>query len=418
MKQIGEKKVFSPTEINAIAKETLELLAFWVEGEIAECEQISSYNFYKISLKDERTLLPCVVSGEVLNGKQDELRGKRVLVYGNLTLWEPRGQYQFRIYRLEEAGEGIFQKELEELIKKLMSEGLFDEKHKKLIPLYPTKVCIVTSYKSAAWNDFKRHTLDEFSLIQLYTADVRVQGKKSIPSLLKILPQVDTKGFDVIVITRGGGSQEDLIAFNSEEIARTIFKMKTPTIVAIGHEHNQSLAEWVADKRASTPTGAAQLITQGYYKYTERLEGLKRYFVNKFDQLIYSNIQNLSFLHNQLENIKIKYSYLPDRLGKLRENLKSHEKRLIFDARTNINYLLTQIKKELTNQINSKNNKLYTFGKSLTLLSPRNTLLRGYSITTDIRGEIIRSIKAIVAGDTIGVKLADGKIISKVVAKK
>ncbi|OGD97296.1 exodeoxyribonuclease VII large subunit [Candidatus Curtissbacteria bacterium RIFCSPLOWO2_01_FULL_38_11b] len=418
MKQIGDKKIFSVTEINAIAKETLELLTFWVEGEIAECEQISSYNFYKIILKDEKTILPSVVSGEILKGKQDTLRGKRVLVYGNLTLWEPRGQYQFRIYQLEESGEGIFQKELEELIKKLMSQGLFDEKYKKQIPLYPIKVCIVTSYKSAAWNDFKSHTVDEFSLIQLYTADVRVQGKQSIPNLLKILPYADNKGFDVIVITRGGGSIEDLAAFNNEKVARCIFKMKTPTIVAIGHEHNQSLAEWVADKRASTPTGAAYLITQGYYQYIEKLQGYKRYYNNKFDQLIYSNIQNLSYLHNQLESIKIKYQYLPDMLEKLRESIIRHDKRLIFESDLKLISLMNQIKKEIIGQIGGKNNILYTLNKSLTLLSPKNTLMRGYSITTNVHGQIVRSIKAIVAGDTIGVKLTDGKIISKVVAKE
>ena len=215
MKVINGKKVYSVSEVNYFAKQTLEAMPFWVEGEITSFKKNPNWSFYYFDLKDEKAILPCILDSNLLNNFESGIIGQRVLVYGYLTIYEPTGKYQLRVKTLQTLGEGYFQKLLEELIKKLKTEGLFNPEHKKPIPAYPKRVCIVTSYGSDAWNDFKAHTVDKFPIVELYTADVRVQGPESTSQLLRVLPIVDRDNYDVIVITRGGGSLEDLAAFNA-----------------------------------------------------------------------------------------------------------------------------------------------------------------------------------------------------------
>ena len=395
MKQVEGRDIYSISEVNYIAKQTLEQLIFWVEGEVSTLRKNPSWNFYYLDLKDEKSSLPCITEGHVLNEFGEDLVGQKILAYGNLSLYEPFGKYQFRISHIEKAGEGLMQRQLEELIRKLKTEGLFDPQHKIEIPIYPKRVCLVTSVGSDAYNDFIRHSTDKFPIIELFTADIRVQGPQSIPNLLKVLPQVDKEDFDVIVITRGGGSIEDLAAFNNEKVARAIFKMKTPTIVAIGHEANESLAEWVADVRASTPTDAANIVTFGYVNVMQRLENLRTQLSTKTSYYFSTNFQNLDYIFLQLQQTKLTFKDLPSKLALLKENLKRHEKHLISDAAQTLSSL----------------------EKSLFLLSPENTLSRGYSITTDERGGVIRNITSVVVGNTIGVKLTGGSLKSTVTEK-
>lgn len=418
MKQADGKKIYTVSEVNYFAKQTLEQMIFWVEGEISSCRKNPNWNFYYLDLKDEKATLPCIADTYMLDELGDSPVGQKILAYGNLSLYEPFGKYQFRIARIEKAGEGLLQRQLEELIKKLKAEGLFDKDKKQEIPKYPKRICVVTSEGSDAWNDFKRHTVDKFPIIELYTADVRVQGPKSIPGLLKILPEVDRKGFDVIVITRGGGSIEDLAAFNDEQVARAIFKMKTPTIVAIGHETNESLAEWTADMRASTPTDAANIATAGYSNLLEILDHFKYRFKSNANYYFSTNLQRLDHIYFAFQSAKTNFKDLPHRISSLRESLKRHEKYLIADADMRIDQLVNEITRGIKNHVLNLNQQLQALAKSLTLLSPINTLKRGYSITTDDSGQIIRTIADVVVGDTIGVKLEDGKLKSEVTEKE
>lgn len=418
MKQTDGKEIYTVSEVNYFAKQTLEQMIFWVEGEISSCRKNPNWNFYYLDLKDEKATLPCIADTYMLDELGDSPVGQKILAYGNLSLYEPFGKYQFRIARIEKAGEGLLQRQLEELIKKLKAEGLFDKDKKQEIPKYPKKICIVTSDGSDAWNDFKRHTVDKFPIIELYTADVRVQGPKSIPSLLKVLPQVDSQHFDIIVITRGGGSIEDLAAFNDELVARAIFKMKTPTIVAIGHEANESLAEWTADMRASNPTDAANIATAGYSNLLEILDHFKYRFKSNANYYFSTNFQRLDHIYFAFQSAKANFKDLPHRLSSLRESLKRHEKYLIADAEIKVDQLANQITKGLRIYVQSQDVLLQSLTKSLTLLSPTNILKRGYSITTDENGRVIRSITGVVVGDTIGVKLTDGKLTSEVTEKE
>lgn len=394
MRQIEDKKIYTVSEVNYFAKQTLEQMTLWVEGEVSSFKKNPSWSFYYLDLKDEKAVISCIASEQTINSMPRDMIGKKVCAYGYLTLYEPLGKYQLRIQNIEEAGEGLQYKKLEELIRKLKKEGLFDSVYKKEIPLYPKRICLVTSKGSDAWNDFIAHTVNKFPIIELETVDIRVQGSKSVKEILHILPQIDKKSYDIIVITRGGGSIEDLAVFNDENVARTIFNMKTPTIVAIGHEANESLAEWVADRRASTPTDAANIVCAGYSLALSNLENLK-YKLNSHANYFFSlNFQTLDNFHSRLQLTKNTFKDLPLKLFASGESLFQHTENL------------KRIKKQ----------KLDELERLLVLLSPQNILERGFSITYDKHGKVIKSIKSVAHNDSISVKLRDGKINSKVLS--
>ena len=418
MKVIEGKKIYSISEVNYFAKQTLEEMTFWVEGEISSFRKNPNWNFYYLDLKDESAVLPCIAEEFMIANLKGKVTGQRILAFGNLSLYEPFGKYQFRISMVEASGEGLLQKQLDELIKKLKNEGLFDEKHKKEIPKYPKKVCVVTSVGSDAYNDFVKHTAYKFPIIELYTADVRVQGIGAVSSLLKVLPRVDKMGFDAIVITRGGGSIEDLAAFNDESVARLIFSLKTPTVVAIGHEANESLSEWVADVRASTPTDAANIITFGYQSLVESLDQLGLRLKSNSAYYFSANFQRLDHIFFKLTQTKNTFKDLPHIINSLKESLRRHEKLLVSASQIKLDELTVLLRKNFFLLTENKRQLLKNLNKSLVLLSPQNTLFRGYSITTDKSGRIIKSIKSVVVGDLIGVKLANGSLRSKVVSKQ
>src|SRR3989338_4766554 len=263
-----------------------------------------------------------------------------------------------------------------------------------------------------------KNTKKKFPKIELYTADVRVQGIGAVSSLLKVLPRVDKMGFDAIVITRGGGSIEDLAAFNDEQVARLIFSLKTPTVVAIGHEANESLCEWVADVRASTPTDAANIITFGYQSVVESLDQLGLRLKSNSAYYFSTNFQRLDHIFFKLTKTKNTFKDLPHIINSLKESLRRHEKFLVSASQIKLDELTVLLRKNFFLLTENKRQLLKNLNKSLVLLSPRNTLTRGYSITTNKKGEIIRNIKSVVVGELIGVKLANGSLRSKVIDKQ
>ncbi|OGD88050.1 exodeoxyribonuclease VII large subunit [Candidatus Curtissbacteria bacterium RIFCSPHIGHO2_01_FULL_41_11] len=418
MRLVEDRKIYSISEANFFAKQTLEQMVMWIEGEVSTCRKNPNWNFYYLDLKDDKAVLPCIAEDYMLQDLGENPVGQKIIAFGNLSLYEPFGKYQFKISRVEKAGDGHLQRQLEELIRKLKAEGLFDISHKKEIPKYPKRICLVTSEGSDAWNDFRSHTTGVFPIIELFTADVRVQGPKSVPSLLKVLPKVDSQKFDIIVITRGGGSLEDLAAFNDEQVARCIFAMKTPTIVAIGHEANESLAEWVADKRASTPTDAAHIVISSYQQVLEFLEGFKYKLKSNSNYYFSKNFQTLDHYYLRLQHAQNTFKDLPHRLSSIKESLKRHEKYLISDALEKTGQKFYELKRSTQSFLKNYTNILGSLQKSLVLLSPKNTLKRGYSITTDINNRVIRSVEGVAVGSTIGIKLSNGRLKSKVTGKQ
>lgn len=418
MKIIDGKKVYTVSEVNYIAKQTLEQMPFWVEGEVCEFKKNPNWSFFYLKIKDDRAILPCIANGYLLDGLDETLMGQKILISGNLTLYEANGQYQLRISTINLAGEGAIARKLEELIKKLKAEGLFEQKYKKQIPLYPKNVCLITSEGSDAQNDFITHSVNKFPIIELFTADVRVQGQKAISEVLKVLPKIDKMGFDVIVLTRGGGSLEDLAVFNDEKVARAIFGLTTPIIVAIGHEANESLAEWVADKRASTPTDAANIVTEGYVKVLDSLIYLNNRLKQESDYYFSNNLQKLDHYFFRLTQMRNAFKDLPHRLNSASSLLQKHEKLLIGNGELKCDQLFKDLMKNFMNIKDEKVRQLSQAQRSLTMLSPQNTLSRGYSITYSSTGNVLRSIKDIELKSVIKVKLHDGSFRSQVKSKQ
>ena len=417
MKFLQGRKIYSVSEVNYFAREILEQMQFWVEGEISSIRKNPNWNFYYLDIKDEKAVLSCIADGLIFNNSEQDLVGQSVLIHGNLTLYEPLGKFQLRIYSLEIIGEGYLQKKLEELIKKLRAEGLFDAKYKKILPLYPKKVCLVTSNQSDAWADFKKHSIDKFALIELYLADVRVQGPKSVSHLMKVLPKVDKMKFDVVVITRGGGSLEDLTAFNNEQVARIIFSMKTPTLVAVGHEANESLAEWVADKRASTPTDAAHILTSGYTNAIDKIDNQKIYLKSKISFIFSTNYQRLDLYDYKLQQVKNRFKLFISKLLVLDETMKHYKEFKITAALSEIYRSFEALRKNSLQLISSNKGKLAHLQKNLFLISPQNTLKRGYSMVFNQENKLITTVNSVEVGNIIKVKLADGRLTSIVESK-
>ncbi len=417
MKTVNNRKIYSVSEVNYFAKETLEQMIVWVEGEVFEIKKHPSYSFYYLTLKDDKAVLPCVANGDIVEPLADNIVNQQVIAFGNLTLYEPYGKYQLKVQHIELAGVGDLYKKLEGLIKKLREEGLFDTLHKKELPIYPKKVCLITSKESNAWYDFVAHSANKFPIIEIIDVDTRVQGAGSVQSLLSALSHADSSGADVAVITRGGGPLEDLAAFNDEQVARAIFNMKTPTVVAIGHEVNESLAEWVADVRASTPTDAANIITRGWQTILEKLNYLELKLSSRREKLIDSHLQKLDYLYAQLLKTKIMIREYPHRLHSLKETLKRYEKIIVISATERENVSNINLKRQAALFLSRYEDRLSSLNKSLKHLSPTNTLERGYSITRDKNGLIIKNTSEVVLEDVIAVKLFRGTIISKVKSK-
>lgn len=370
MKTLEGRKIYTPAELNYFARETLEQMVAWVEAEVSEVKKHPSMNFYYLTLKDDKAVLPCIASGFVVEAVSGDINGKKVLAFGNLTLYEPFGKYQLRLSKIELSGDGDLNKKLDELVRKLRAEGLFDSSFKQTLPPYPKKIGLLTSVGSDAWKDFHTHCDQKIPFIDVIDFDTRVQGTGAVKSILYSLDLAEKQNLDILAITRGGGSLEDLAAFNSEEVARAIFNLKTPTVVAIGHEANESLAEWVADVRCSTPTDAAHTITANWRSVLEKLSFLSGKLIAKKEKLIDSNLEKLDYIFSKLLQTKNKTILLGE--------------------------------------------KLESYGHSLKILSPQNTLERGYSIVFSNEDKVIKSAKNVVVGDTIKVKLAQGQLTSKV----
>lgn len=422
MKIVDEKNVYSVTEVNAFARRTLEQINFWVEGELSSFSgHDTRYRYIYFDLKDPKTgfKLPCILEPETFLSQNHELEnGKMVLVLGTLTLWEKEAKLQMHIFKIQPYGEGFLLAELEKLKSKLAGLGYFDEERKQKIPAYPVNVAVITSQASDAWYDFKKHSTEKFQVIKLTLFDVNVQGEKSSPQIVKALKKADLMNFDAIAIIRGGGSQEDLAAFNSENVANTIFKAKTPIIVGVGHEKDITIASLVADQAASTPTDAAKTITENFIKLEQKLTELELRTSRAYKNKLLSTLQDLDMILNKLISIKEKYSHLPSKLNTLRASLVANANKISNYNQINLKKHKSTLSIVWRNLYNQNELVLKNYHHKLMLVTPANILKRGYSISTNLEGVIIKDVAAVVAGEKIRVKLARGILSTKILTKE
>jgi len=360
---IDQAKIYSVSEINREIKILLESTFDYVTvvGEISNFKAYQSGHWY-FTLKDENSQISCVMwrglNAYVFFTPQD---GMKVIVTGRINVYEPRGNYQIEVSSMKPLGVGELQIAFEALKRKLAAEGLFDERFKEPIPRIPERIGIVTSKDGAALRDVLAVIRRRFPVVEIVLAHTSVQGEGAAQEISDALDLMNEYGeVDVIILCRGGGSLEDLWAFNEEVTARAIFRSKIPIVTGIGHEVDFTIADFVADLRAATPTAAAELVTP-------RLEQLIE-LLNEYDQALYKLIQD--FLKRKRENLIHQlrsYSFvLPESL------LKNNQQK--FD------FAFFRFNQSIQNFLNDRKQILSKLSNTINMSDPKLTLSKGYAI--------------------------------------
>lgn len=438
------QEIISVSEINKRAKSILEenFPFVWIQGEVSNFFSAASGHWY-FSLKDETSEIRCAMFTNKNHHITFEPKdGDHLVLNGTLSIFEGRGQYQIIVEHIELAGEGALLKAFEELKKKLQLEGLFDDSIKRQLPAYPKDIAVVTSPDGAVIQDII-NVLDRRSpFLDLTVVPTLVQGEKAAPLICDALNKVGKlKKVDVVILARGGGSIEDLWAFNNEEVARAIVNCPTPIISAVGHETDFTISDFVSDLRAPTPSVAAEIISQPYSELIETLEGYQNYISR-------SVISQIDLQRTQITNLIKRIRHPGDKLREISQKLDYVETALIQNINQEISFKKNGLNlKDLSLQQNSPQNKIkeakvYLQNASKDLLkalkleiekkstdlaeivatlqavSPLSVLSRGYSIiSTEPDGKILSSSNQVEIGQTISAILSKGSIKAEIKSK-
>lgn len=407
-----------------------------IKAEISNLSFDRNKNMY-ITLKDEHTLMPAIMfssQNHALKFKPEN--GMSVLVEGNVSVYEKGGKYQLYILDMEPDGIGALYLAYEQLKEKLNKEGLFNVERKRPIPVYPKNIAVITSKTSAAVRDVITTIKRRFSNVQLTIIHVNVQGKSSAPEIVKAIQFANEKSmYDTLILTRGGGSIEDLWSFNEEIVARAIAASSTPVISAVGHETDTTISDLVADLRAPTPTAAGELAvpsTIDTKKYIDQMtvhltKALQLNISNKKASL--QQLQNTSVFHypNRIINEQEQYlNHVTERLHLIMQTIlqTKREQNQQNTTRVQLNHPgnkieLTkqklqnqkkQMNRQIKNIISVKQQSLAKQIDKLTLLNPLHIMQRGFSITFDEEQKIVKSVTKVKKDDDIQIKLHDGTI--------
>ena len=442
-----EIKIISVTELNKLAKSLLEngIPKLWIEGEISNLARPASGHIY-FSLKDETSQIRCAwfKQRQSIN-VNDFSNGMKMLALGKISLYQPRGEYQFIIEKMETAGEGDLKRKYEELKQKLFNEGLFDREKKLQIPKLPKKIGVITSPSGAAIRDVLSILKRRFPLLPIVIFPITVQGDNAAPDIENALKKANLRAdCDVLILTRGGGSLEDLWAFNEEIVARAIHTSKIPIISAIGHETDTTIADFVSDIRAPTPSGAAEIVTPDQSELLNLLETTSRRIEHETNQYINSKSQSMDWLSKRLsqssplmtvrKQIEISGNLRKLLFSSIGRNLSIHSKAVdslkfrlnssspkleIQKAISHLSEMQLKITTSTKSSVTKLNSQLTALGKTLDSLSPLKTLDRGYAVARDSKTKkIISNSEKVSINSQIDIKLAKGEIAAKVVKRK
>ena len=398
----------------------VNLQEVYIKGEISNFKHHTRGHFY-FTIKDEESRINAIMfASNTKNINFEPVDGTKVLVKGKISVFEATGNYQIYVTDMMEDGVGNLYALYEKLKKDLEKEGLFDKTHKKQIPKIPNKIGVVTASTGAAIKDIISTINRRYPLCEVILFPSLVQGKDAAPDIVKNIKLADTYGLDTLIVGRGGGSIEDLWAFNEEIVARAIYEANTPIISAVGHEIDFTIADFVADVRAATPTGAAEIAVPNKEELNKLINQLTlRISKNITDKVNY----NKSYLEKILDSYILKspmsiYEVKEEKLSNDIEKLntiilnKISQGKLIYDN-LKTSYIFTNPNKIFENKTNTYNNLI----NKLEVLNPLNTLKRGYSITK-LNDKVITNIKNIKIDDNINVTLENGCIDAKVVNVK
>jgi exodeoxyribonuclease VII large subunit len=441
-----ERRVWSVSELTARIRDLLakNFLDIWVEGEVSNCREAQSGHIY-CTLKDDRSQVRCIFfKNQLRTMKFRPEDGLHVTVRGSISVYEARGEYQIYVEHIEPVGLGALQLAFEQLKKRLDAEGLFAAERKKPLPLLPSRIGLITSPSGAAVRDIVRILRRRFRNVYLTVYPVRVQGEGASLEIVRALQFFNRRlVVDVLILARGGGSLEDLWAFNEESVARAIAASEIPVISGVGHETDFTIADFVADVRASTPSAAAELVVQTRREFDkhiadlrETLAGLLRYRLLELSRRIHELSARRGFRRplDLLRQQRQRADEMTSRLAVgLRASLERSRRRfsaahlgiVSFDFRMKIAALRLRLEKRASELaarserlLRSKREGLDRLRLQLEERSPMRALERGYAIATDAAGNVLHSADQVAIGDAVAVQLARGRLSTEVKSKE
>jgi exodeoxyribonuclease VII large subunit len=438
--------IFTVSELTRAVREVLEgqIGEVWVEGEMSNYRKQSSGHHY-FTLKDDRSQVACVMFARSY-GAQTRIAlsdGMQVQAYGLVSVYEARGQYQLIVQLIQPRGQGLLQAKFEALKQKLQAEGLFDADHKRPLPKFPQRVALVTSSTGAAVQDMLNILKRRSPWLSILVCPVRVQGEGAAAEISETIDFISSRAaelkIDLMIVGRGGGSLEDLWEFNEEIVARSIYSSRIPVVSAVGHEIDFTIADFVADLRAPTPSAAAELVGPdilalqvGLASQRSALDRLIRQAL-EIRQIRVRRLSDTPYLREPRRLIVERQQ----RVDQLEMRLLEIWKNALHQRRSEIEKILaflsafrperwlqakrgelagseTHLRWIVSSRLDSCKNRVAELANFLRLLGPRQTLERGYSITLDANGRIVRSVQSLNVNDRIHTKLADGEVNSLV----
>jgi exodeoxyribonuclease VII large subunit len=441
-----DRKTWTVSELTARIRDLLakNFTDIWVVGEISNCREAQSGHIY-FTLKDDRAQVRCVFFKQQQRGiKFRPEDGLQMTVRGSISVYETRGEYQIYVENLEPVGLGALQLAFEQLKKRLEAEGLFAAGRKKPLPLLPSRIGLITSPRGAAVRDVVRILRRRFPNVHLTLYPVRVQGEGAAEEIVKALKFFNQKKFvDVLILARGGGSMEDLWAFNEEPVARAIAVSAIPVISGVGHETDFTIADFVADVRASTPSAAAELVVQTRREFDKHIADLRetlasqiRYRLLELSRRVHELSARRGFRRplDLLRQQRQRADEMTSRLALgLRAQLEKSRKRftaahlriMSFDFRVKIAAFRLRLERRSADLsvraerlLRAKRERLDRLRLQLEERSPLRVLERGYAIATDAAGNVLRDAAQVSLGDSVAVQLYRGRLTTEVKKKE
>jgi exodeoxyribonuclease VII large subunit len=432
------RHVLTPSTLNRLVRDLLgdALPLVWIEGELSNVARPSSGHLY-FTLKDSAAQVRCAM----FKPRAGSLRfrpvdGVQVLLRARVGLYEPRGEFQLVAESMELAGEGALQREFEQLKARLDAEGLFAPARKRALPLHARRIGVITSPTGAAVRDVLSVLARRWPLAEVEVLPVPVQGREAPPAIVSMLRRASASGrYDVLLLTRGGGSLEDLWAFNEEAVARAIHACAVPVVSAVGHEIDFSIADFVADLRAPTPSAAAELLVPDAAAVERHLRQLRQRIGTLQQRRLQALAQRIDHLQARLQAQRPQARLARDRerllhlqrrlAGALREQgqqrrhrlerlharlLAQHPRHRLGLLAGRLAELQPRLRRAITVLLERRQTRLRHAGHALHAVSPLATLERGYAIVFDAQGQVLRSSKDVAVGTRLRARLADGEL--------
>jgi len=434
--------IFTVSRLNQTVRLLLEheIGQVWISGEISNFTQPASGHWY-FTLKDDNAQVRCAMFRN--SNRRVTFRpqhGQQVLVRANITLYEPRGDYQIIVESMQPAGEGLLQQKYEQLKAKLQAEGLFDQQLKKPLPSPAHCVGVITSKTGAALHDILHVLKRRDPSLPVIIYPTAVQGDDAPGQIVRAIELANKRNeCDVLIVGRGGGSLEDLWSFNDERVARAIFASRIPVVSAVGHETDVTIADFIADLRAPTPSAAAEMVSRNQQELLRQIQSVQQRLGMAMDYFLANRTRRLTLLHHRLQqqHPQLRLARQQTALERLQQRMnlaidsqikRTNKRQVRLLQRLNqqnpqprihrVQSRIQHLEHRLTEHVHSRLSAMRErFGNAVTHLeavSPLSTLARGYSVTTVTDGKVLKKVKQVKTGDVMTTRLEDGWVKSEV----